>query len=148
MYISHRFLRQSLFSCLLLYGCRRESLKKLKLLDSDLTFQAPRYYSDFFLHEGVGVSILIHRRRSNIFGVDSDQLTTIVDIDLLDLLAIAATEGTEETCSIIAKFLNTVVSETTLLTAEEVDQFILINGQTLYRWYSTSPRIFSLLTLL
>lgn len=57
-----------------------------------------------------------------------------IDMDMLEILSLAATEGTEETCLIVAKFLNALVTESSLLTSEEVDQFVLINGHTLNRW--------------
>jgi len=57
-------------------------------------------------------------------------------MDMLDLLSTAATEGTTETCIIVAKFLSTLVSEETghLLRAEDVDRFVMINGHTLCKW--------------
>ncbi|KAG8776725.1 hypothetical protein FRC15_011792 [Serendipita sp. 397] len=54
-----------------------------------------------------------------------------IDIDMLDLLSFAATEGTPETCVIAAKFLSTLVSESSLLGVDQVDQFVLINGHAL-----------------
>jgi hypothetical protein len=55
-------------------------------------------------------------------------------MDMLDILSLAAMEGPEETCLIVAKFLNALVTESSLLSSEEVDQFVLINGHTLNKW--------------
>jgi hypothetical protein len=57
-----------------------------------------------------------------------------IDMDMLDLLSYAATMGTNVTCIIVAKFLGTLVSESSLLTANLVDQFVAINGHTLCVW--------------
>lgn len=55
-------------------------------------------------------------------------------MDMLDILSFAATEGIAETCVIVAKFLSTLVSETSLLNVDEVDQFVMLNGYTLCKW--------------
>lgn len=76
-----------------------------------------------------------HRRKSNVTtGSSTDPLS--IDMDMLDLLSIAAMEGTAETCIIVAKFLSTLISKETgdLLTDADVDQFIVINGYTLCKW--------------
>lgn len=89
------------------------------------------YFVVFYLSKTLNVP---SRRRSNIPGPDHSTDLLAIDMDMLDVLALAAVEGTEETCIIIAKFLNTVVSEPSLLTTEEVDQFVIINGHTLFKW--------------
>lgn len=55
-------------------------------------------------------------------------------MDMLDILSLAALEGPEETCLIVAKFLNALVTESSLLSSVEVDQFVLINGHILNKW--------------
>ena len=59
-----------------------------------------------------------------------------IDMDMLELLSIAAMEGTAETCIIVAKFLSTLVSKETghLLKDVDVDQFVMLNGYTLCKW--------------
>lgn len=110
----HGFLRHTLAACLLLYGCKRETVRSLNLLDQSQLITLPP------------------RRKSNVTtGGSTDPLS--IDMDMLDLLSTAAIEGTVETCVIIAKFLSTLVSKESgdLLTDAEVDQFVMINGYTL-----------------
>lgn len=115
MEIMHNFLRHSLTSCLLLYGCRRDTIRSLKLLDESQMISLPP------------------RRRSNITTNPISTNPLAIDMDMLELLCFAAMEGTPETCLIVAKFLNALISEPNLLAANEVDQFVLINGHTLFK---------------
>lgn len=109
----HDFLRHTLTTCLLLYGCKREVIRSLELIDS----------SHFLT--------VLPRRRSNVPAVSTSIDLLDIDMDMLDLLSYAATMGTTVTCVIVAKFLSTLISESSLLTADLVDQFVAINGHTL-----------------
>lgn len=91
-------------------------------------------------------SLILFRRRSNVPNIltSTDPLT--IDMDMLDTLSFAATEGTAETCLIIAKFLSNLVTESSLLTEDQVDQFVVINGHTLCKWWYLSMLLNQLLT--
>jgi hypothetical protein len=80
--------------------------------------------------------LTMNRRKSNVPTESSSTDPLSIDMDMLDLLSTAAIEGTAETCTIVAKFLCTLVSEETgyLLKADDVDQFVLLNGHTLCKW--------------
>ncbi|KAG8829946.1 hypothetical protein FRC17_005740 [Serendipita sp. 399] len=87
--------------------------------------------ASFFTHSILIEALLYSVRRSNVPVEPKSTDALSIDIDMLDLLSFAATEGTPETCVIAAKFLSTLVSESSLLGVDEVDQFVVINGHAL-----------------
>ncbi|KAE9396073.1 hypothetical protein BT96DRAFT_997116 [Gymnopus androsaceus JB14] len=103
--------RSSLATCLLLYGCDRRKLQSLELVTED------------------DIKDLPHRKR---MGQDAQLLDPIVvDTVLMNVLAsYTATDVDDVTC-LIAKFLNTFLTESPTLESHEVDNFILRNGEML-----------------
>ncbi|KAH7871820.1 uncharacterized protein C8R40DRAFT_1256268 [Lentinula edodes] len=103
------FIKQSLVTCLLLYGCDREKLQSTDLVTKD------------------DIKDLPHRR---ILGRESQLLDPIVvDTVLMNALASYVAANVDEVTCIIAKFLNIFITESPTLESHEVDNFILRNGQ-------------------
>ncbi|KAJ4487923.1 hypothetical protein J3R30DRAFT_3280032 [Lentinula aciculospora] len=102
-------IRQSLVTCLLLYGCSREKLQSMGFVtESDL-------------------KDLPHRR---ILGRESRLLDPIVvDTVLMNVLASYVAANVEEVTCLIAKFLNIFITDSPTLESHEIDNFILRNGE-------------------
>ncbi|KAF9075268.1 hypothetical protein BDP27DRAFT_1315801 [Rhodocollybia butyracea] len=106
-----RFIRLSLAVCLLLYGCDRQKLQALELVTED------------------DVKDLPHRKR---LGQESELLDPIVvDMVLMNVLASYVAANIDDVTCVIAKFLNTFLTESPTLEPHEVDNFILRNGEML-----------------
>lgn len=58
----------------------------------------------------------------------------IIDLDLMDALDRYVQANIEDVSCFIAKFLNTFVTDSSLLEPYEVDNFILRNGRVLCAW--------------
>ncbi|KAK7693413.1 hypothetical protein QCA50_002981 [Cerrena zonata] len=106
------FIRQSLATCLLLYGCDREGMKG----------------GGIILEEEI--KVLVSRRKLN---SRASMLTDpiIVDPRLMAVLKSYVEMGVDEVSCLAARFLNLLVNESPLLESYEVDNFILRNGPTL-----------------
>ncbi|EMD38403.1 hypothetical protein CERSUDRAFT_113558 [Gelatoporia subvermispora B] len=114
--------RQSLATCLLLYGCDRTRLIKLGMIqEEDIAGLPPR------------------RKLNSRASTVADPV--IVNANLMEALkAYVETKAAEVVC-IVAKFLNAFMMDAPLVEAYEVDNFILRNGATLctcvWRFYDT-----------
>ncbi|KAJ3801305.1 hypothetical protein GGU11DRAFT_741651 [Lentinula aff. detonsa] len=107
------FIRHSLATCLLLYGCDRDKLQSMGLVTKDDIKDLPH-------------RVTIRR----ILGRESQLLDPIVvDTVLMNVLASYVAVGIEEVTCLIAKFLNVFVTDSPTLESHEVDNFILRNGE-------------------
>ncbi|KAF8590616.1 hypothetical protein K439DRAFT_1382139 [Ramaria rubella] len=108
------FLRYSLVTCLLVYGCERQTIVTLGLIRPETLRHMPQ-------------------RRRNTVRTSAAPAVLEIDPQLVTILSRYVAEGSEPICALVAKFLSTLVSESALLESHEVDQFILVNGDALAR---------------
>ncbi|KIK57795.1 hypothetical protein GYMLUDRAFT_228917 [Collybiopsis luxurians FD-317 M1] len=105
------FIRLSLATCLLIYGSERQKLQSLGLVTED------------------DIKDLPHRRR---LGQELQHVDPIVvDTVLMNVLATYAAAGIDDVTCLIAKFLNTFLTDSPSLESYEIDNFILRNGEML-----------------
>jgi hypothetical protein len=107
------FIRQSLATCLLLYGCDRASLT-----------------SNEIITEGDIKNLPSRRKQNTRMAHATDPI--IIDGELMLVLSNLVATGMEQVVCLIAKFLHSFIMHTSLLEAHEVDNFVLRNGSTLY----------------
>ncbi|KAG1753463.1 hypothetical protein EDB19DRAFT_1903124 [Suillus lakei] len=105
------FIRQSLATCLLLYGCDRAMLISTGMMTEE------------------DIKNLPSRQNTRIAQV-TDPI--IIDGELMLVLSTLVATGMEQIICLIAKFLHSFIMHTSLLEAHEVDNFVLRNGSTLY----------------
>ncbi|KAH8117558.1 hypothetical protein DFH11DRAFT_1504486 [Phellopilus nigrolimitatus] len=110
----YRFVRLTLSSFLLLYGCERARLQDLGLVETN----------DI---EGLTSRRKVVKRAS--FVTDS----SIEDIDLIEIIWRYVEEGTDELRCLISRFLTAFVTETSLLSSQELETFMLKNSYFLTR---------------
>ncbi|TDL27495.1 hypothetical protein BD410DRAFT_782583 [Rickenella mellea] len=103
------FIRQSLATCLLLYGCERRHLLSVGMVKE---------------HE---INHLPSRRKASLRPLPNVD-PVIVDIDLIAALTQYVNEADDSICCIIATFLTSFVTEAALLEPFEIDNFILRNS--------------------
>ena len=103
------FLKQSLATCLLLFGCERERIISLG-----------------FVKE-TEIADLPSRRKLNARATRHPDFVG-VDSGLIDVLRRYILAGVDEVSTLIAQFFTAVVNETTLLESHEIDNIILRNG--------------------
>ncbi|KAF8522278.1 hypothetical protein BU17DRAFT_44873 [Hysterangium stoloniferum] len=108
------FLRYSLVICLLAYGCDRLTMQNFALIQPDHLKQLP-----------------IRRALRSRTSAPPEVTSLEVDPQLLEALSCYVADGSEQVCSIIAKFLTILVSESAFLGPDEIDRFILTNGDML-----------------
>ncbi|OAX44683.1 hypothetical protein K503DRAFT_196614 [Rhizopogon vinicolor AM-OR11-026] len=107
------FIRQSLATCLLLYGCDRAMLvSNGMVLDEDIENLPSR------------------RKQGTRVARATDPV--IIDGRLMLVLSTLVATGMEHIVCLIAKFLHSFVMHASLVEAHEVDNFVLRNGDTLY----------------
>lgn len=109
------FLKQSLATCLLLFGCEREKIISLG-----------------FVKEAE-VADLPSRRKLNARAMRHPDFVG-VDSGLIDVLRHYVLARVDEVSTLIAQFFTAVVNETTLLEPHEIDNIILRNGATMVAW--------------
>ncbi|KAG1827253.1 uncharacterized protein BJ212DRAFT_1256361 [Suillus subaureus] len=106
------FIRQSLTTCLLLYGCDRAILTSNEMITEE------------------DIKNLPSRQQNTRTGHAPDPI--IINGELILVLSTLVTTGTEQVVCLIAKFLHSFIMHASLLEAHEVDNFVLRNGSTLY----------------
>lgn len=107
-------IRQSLATCLLLYGCDRAFLTSSGLiLESEI--------------QG-----LPSRRKLNARGAVTDPI--IVNSSIIEALKSYVEMGLDEVSCVAAKFLDAFMHHAALVETYEVDNFILRNGSALCTW--------------
>lgn len=109
------FLKQSLATCLLLFGCKREKVINLGFV------------------EETDVAELPSRRRLNARAIRDPDFVG-VDSELINVLRHYVLAGVDEVSALIALFFTAVVNETTLLEHHEIDNIILRNGSAMVAW--------------
>ena len=109
------FLKQSLATCLLLFGCEREKIISLGFV------------------EEAEVTGLPSRRKLNARATRHPDFVG-VDSGLINVLRRYVLAGVDEVSTLIAQFFTAVVNETTLLESHEIDNIILRNGLTMAAW--------------
>jgi len=109
------FLKQSLATCLLLFGCEREKI-----------------VSFGFVGEAE-VADLPSRRKLNALAMRHPDFVG-VDSGLINALHHYVLAGVDEVSTLIAQFFTAVVNGTTLLESHEIDNIILRNGSALVTW--------------
>ncbi|KAG2078289.1 hypothetical protein BDR04DRAFT_1131999 [Suillus decipiens] len=107
------FIRQSLATCLLLYGCDRAMLTSNEMITE------------------ADIKNLPSRRKQNIRAVQPID-PIVIDGELMLVLTTLVAIGMEQVVCLIAKFLHSFIMHTSLLEAHEVDNFVLRNESTLY----------------
>lgn len=128
---------------LLWYGCSREVIKGTGLVSPDL-FPAisqqrlVNYDSLLFLS-------LIPRRRRVYSRYNADSHVLNADRTFIKLLTRIAVNGPEDICIIIAKFLSALVSDSSHIDSQDIDNFILQNGKALAQWYTSKKFPYTLL---
>ncbi|RDB21389.1 hypothetical protein Hypma_011626 [Hypsizygus marmoreus] len=109
------FIRISLGTCLLLYGCERSKLIELDVIKKE------------------DIQGLPSRRKLNARGsVVVDPI--IIDPQLMEALELYITPGIDDLSCLVAKFLNLFLTDSPYLESYEVDNFILRNGRFLASW--------------
>ena len=125
-----QFIRQSLASCLVLFGCDRNRLIELgMIIDDETRGFPPRYY--VASHALVLFTSLFRRKinsRSS-FPEDSDPIT--VDEGMMNALERYINMNHNDVSRIIATFFNAFFTESPFMEAYEVDNFIVRNGKIL-----------------
>ncbi|KAG1756739.1 uncharacterized protein EDB91DRAFT_1332497 [Suillus paluster] len=107
------FIRQSLATCLLLYGCDRAMLDSNGMItEKDITNLPSR------------------RKQNTRVAHATDPI--IIDGELMLVLSTLVATGMEQVICLIAKFLHSFIMHASLLEAHEVDNFVLRNESTLY----------------
>lgn len=109
------FLKQSLATCLLLFGCEREKIKKIGFV------------------EEADVAGLPSRRKLNARATREPD-SVWVDSGLINVLRRYVLAGVDEVSALIALFFTAVVNETTLMESHEIDNIILRNGSAMVAW--------------
>lgn len=109
------FLKQSLATCLLLFGCEREKIIKLGFV------------------EEIELAGLPSRRKLNAREIRHPDFVG-VDSGLINVLRSYVLAGVDEVSALIAQFFTAVVNETTLLEPHEIDNIILRNGSAMVAW--------------
>lgn len=109
------FLKQSLATCLLLFGCEREKIISLGFV------------------EIAEVADLPSRRKLNARAMRHPDFFA-VDSGLINVLHRYALAGVDEVSTLVAQFFTVVVNEATLLEPHEVDNIILRNGSAMVAW--------------
>ncbi|TFK42558.1 hypothetical protein BDQ12DRAFT_676416 [Crucibulum laeve] len=121
-------IRKSLAACLLLYGCERSNLLALEMI---------KEYE---------VKDLPSRRKLSAPGSQAVD-PIVIDQEILDAIQLYATSNVDEVSCLIAKFLNSFISDSPLLEAYEIDNFILRNGHMLatcaWQFYGIQSSILS-----
>ncbi|KAJ7285806.1 hypothetical protein C8J57DRAFT_1431486 [Mycena rebaudengoi] len=116
------FIRQSLGTCLLLYGCDRSRIEELALITKDegTPFSAKKHSS----------LIVRNRRKLN---VRAEPVTDpiVIHPKLMNVLEQYITTPVEDVSCLIAKFLNSFLNDSPYLESHEVDNFVLRNGRML-----------------
>ncbi|KAG0707722.1 hypothetical protein DFH29DRAFT_594927 [Suillus ampliporus] len=107
------FIRQSLATCLLLYGCDRAMLVSNGMITEE------------------DIKNLPSRRKQNTRVAHATD-PIIIDGELMLVLSTLVATGMEQVVCLIAKFLHSFITHASLLEAHEVDNFVLRNGSTLY----------------
>ncbi|KAG1782540.1 hypothetical protein EV702DRAFT_387062 [Suillus placidus] len=107
------FIRQSLATCLLLYGCDRAMLTSNEMITEEEIKHFPS-----------------RRKQNTRVAQDSDPI--IIDGELMLVLSTLVATGMGQVVCVIAKFLHSFIMHASLLEAHEVDNFVLRNGSTLY----------------
>ncbi|KAF8628411.1 hypothetical protein AX15_003933 [Amanita polypyramis BW_CC] len=107
-----QLIRQSLASCLLLFGCDKKKLVDLGIVTDDETRALP------------------HRRKTNNRHSSSRDPATI-DANMANAIEQYVDMDVDEISCVIAKFFNVFLTESPLMEAYEVDNFILRNGKML-----------------
>ena len=108
-------MKQSLATCLLLFGCEREKIISLGFV------------------EEVEVAGLPSRRKLNARAMRHPDFVG-VDPGLINVLRHYVLAGVDEVSILIAQFFTAVVNETTLLEPHEIDNIILRNGSIMVAW--------------
>ncbi|KAI0797914.1 hypothetical protein C8Q75DRAFT_845203 [Abortiporus biennis] len=106
------FLRRTLATCLLLYGCERNRLITLGMVQTEETQHLPSRRK-------------LHSRASAM----NDPI--VIDSSLVKSLKTYVELKIDEISCLIAKFLNAFVNDASLVESYEVDNFILRNGDVL-----------------
>ncbi|KAH7926319.1 hypothetical protein BV22DRAFT_1063234 [Leucogyrophana mollusca] len=106
------FLRKSLSTCLLLYGCERRLIHALELVAEDEVKDLPS-----------------RRKFTNRASRAPDPI--IVDSVLINILGKYVMTGVDEVVRVVAKFLHSFAIHASLLESYEVDNFVLRNGKVL-----------------
>ncbi|KAG1878063.1 hypothetical protein DFJ58DRAFT_648717 [Suillus subalutaceus] len=106
------FIRQSLATCLLLYGCDRAMLTSNEMITEE------------------DIKNLPSRQQNTLMAHATDPI--IIDGELMLALGTLVATGMEPVICLIAKFLHSFIMHASLLEAHEVDNFVLRNGSTLY----------------
>jgi hypothetical protein len=118
----------------LVYGCERQAIISLGLIRPEELRYLPQRYARF-IDNSIEFSSRApnSRRRATIRG---STVPAALDIDpeLVTTLSRYVAEGPDSVCAIVAKFINTLVSESALLESHEIDHFILVNGDALSQW--------------
>lgn len=109
------FLKQSLATCLLLFGCERERIILLG-----------------FVKE-TEIADLPSRRKLNARTMRHPDFVG-VDSGLINVLRHYVLAGVDEVSTLIAQFFTAIVNETTLLEPHEIDNIILRNGPVMVAW--------------
>ncbi|KAG2034905.1 hypothetical protein BDR03DRAFT_900655 [Suillus americanus] len=107
------FIRQSLATCSLLYGCDRVMLTSNEMITEE------------------DIKNLPSRRKQNTrMAHTTDPI--IIDGELMLTLSTLVATGMEQVICHIAKFLHSFIMHASLLETHEVDNFVLRNGSTIY----------------
>ncbi|KAF5365590.1 hypothetical protein D9758_003325 [Tetrapyrgos nigripes] len=109
-----RFIRQSLATCLLLYGCDRQALIREKMVHDDEINELPS-------------------RRKMAIRASEFSDPVVVDPLLMKVLETYMTAHVDDVSCLIGKFLHTFLMSTPYLEPHEVDNFILRNAEVLCR---------------
>lgn len=107
------FIRQSLATCLLLYGCDRALLTSNEMVTEEDIKNLPS-----------------RRKQDTRMAQTTDPI--IIDGELMLVLSTLVATGMENVVCLIAKFLHSFIMHSSLLEAHEVDNFVFRNGSTLY----------------
>lgn len=108
-------MKQSLATCLLLFGYEREKIIKLGFVEEAEVAQLPS------------------RRKLNTRTIRDPDFVG-VDSGLINVLRHYISAGVDEMSALIALFFSAVVNETTLLESHEIDNIILRNGSVMAAW--------------
>ncbi len=120
-------------SCLLLYGFGREDVVSIGLIEPSEQRDLPARY----LHFGWSLQTakLNNQLRRKVTGLGIiESVTLVLNIDLVNILSGYVTFVREGVSVLIAAFLDSVVSDSSPLGSNEVDNFIMINAHALNTW--------------
>jgi len=85
------------------------------------------------LHASLPDALIIIRRKA-VIRRGSAPHDLHIDPELVPTLSRYVSEGSDAICTLVAKFLAILVSESALLEQEEIDQFFLSNTDVLAEW--------------